>query len=175
MYNRKALKREAKELMRESTPHYMLVILVYVLLTTGVTYAVHFLTSAAGIAEGVIAMFLNLLVTLFGMVMVVGLSYYALNLVRRKPTGVGNLFEGFSFAGRAIGVRLLVAIYTFLWSMLGVVVVAIVAAVAMLFAENVPAVSVILLVIAYAALVVYMVMIALRYAMADFALVENPD
>ena len=175
MYNRKALKREAKELMRESTPHYMLVMLVYVLLTTGITYVVNFLTSATGIAESVIAMFLNLLVTLFGMVMAVGLSYYALNLARRKPTGVGNLFEGFSFAGRAIGVRLLVAIYTFLWCMLGAIVVAVVIAVAMLFAGDVPAVSVTLSVIAYVALVVFMVIISLRYAMADFALVEDPD
>ena len=175
MYNRKAFKREAKERMRESTPHYMLVILVYVLLTTGVTYAVNFLTGATGIAEGILGMFLNLLVTLFGMVMVVGLSYYALNLARRKPTGMGNLFEGFSFAGRAIGVRLLVAIYTFLWSMLGVVVVGVIAGVAMVLSEGAPFVSTILLVVAYIALVVFVVFISLRYAMADFALVENPD
>ena len=175
MYNRKAFKREAKALMRESTPHYMLVMLVYILLTTGVTRAVNFLTDAAGIAEGVIAMFLNLLITLFTMVMVVGLADYALNLVRKKPAAVGNLFEGFTYAGRAIGVRLLVAIYTFLWSMLGVIVVGAVAGVGMLLAHEVPAVGIALLVIAYIALVVYMVVIALRYAMADFALVENPD
>ena len=175
MYNRKAFKREAKELMRESTPHYMLVMLVYVLLTTGVTYVVNFLTGATGIAEGVIAMFLNLLITLFTMVMVVGLAYYALNLVRRKPTSVSNLFEGFTFAGRAIGVRLLVAIYTFLWGMLGAVGVGIIAAVAVLLEESLPALTVILLVIAYIALIVFMVAMALRYAMADFALVENPE
>lgn len=175
MYDRKAFKREAKELMRESTPHYMLVMLVYVLLATGLSYVVNFVTGAAGIAEGVIAMFLNVLIALFSMVLSVGLAHYALNLARRKPTSVGDLFEGFSFAGRSIGMNILVAIYTFLWTMLGAVGVGIVAAVAALLGESVPALTVILLVIAYIALIVFVIAIALRYAMAQFALAENPD
>lgn len=175
MYNRKAFKQEAKELMRESTPHYMLVMLVYILLTTGLTYVVNFLTSAAGIAEGVIGMFLNMLIALFSMVMSVGLAHYALNLARKKPTSVSDLFEGFSFAGRSIGMNLLVAIYTFLWALLGAVGVGIVAVVAVLLEESVPALTVILILIAYIALVVFLVAVTLRYAMAQFALAENPD
>ena len=175
MYNRKAFKREAKELMRESTPHYMLVMLVYVLLTTGLSYAVTALTDAGGLFGGILGMFLNVLIALFSMVMSVGLAHYTLNLARRKPTAVGDLFEGFSFAGRSIGMNLLVAIYTFLWTMLGAVGVGIVVAVAVLFAENVPALTAILIVIAYIALIVFMISISLRYSMARFALAENPD
>lgn len=175
MYDRKAFKREAKELMRESTPHYMLVMLVYILLTTGLTYVVNFVTGATGIAEGTIAMFLNVLISLFSMVLSVGLAHYALNLARRKPTGVGDLFEGFSFAGRSIGMNLLVAVYTFLWSMLAVVGFAVVIGIAAVVMEAVTAVGVILLVAAYIALIVVVVAITLRYSMAQFALAENPD
>lgn len=175
MYDRKTLKREAKELMRESTPHYMLVMLVYILLTTGLSYVVTALTDLSGLLGGTIGMFLNVLIALFSMVLSVGLAHYTLNLARRKPTGVGDLFEGFSFAGRSIGTNLLVAIYIFLWTMLGAVGVGIVAAVSVLFAESVPALTAILIVIAYIALVVFMVVIALRYSMARFTLAENPD
>jgi len=175
MYDRKAFKREAKELMRESTPHYMLVMLVYVLLTTGLSYVVTALTDLGGLLGGTIGVFLNVLISLFSMVLSVGLAHYTLNLARRKPTGVSDLFEGFSFAGRSIGMNLLVFIYTFLWMLLGGVVVGIVGAVAALLEESVPALTVILFVIAYVALIVFVVAIALRYAMARFALAENPD
>ena len=175
MYDRKTLKREAKELMRESTPHYMLVMLVYILLTTGLSYVVTALTDLSGLLGGTIGMFLNVLISLFSMVLSVGLAHYTLNLARRKPAAVSDLFEGFSFAGRSIGMNLLVFIYTFLWMLLGGVVVGIVGAVAALLEESVPALTVILFVIAYVALIVFVVAIALRYAMARFALAENPD
>lgn len=175
MYDRKAFKREAKELMRESTPHYMLVMLVYVLLTTGLSYAVTALTDLGGLLGGTIGVFLNVLISLFSMVLSVGLANYTLNLARRKSTAVGDLFEGFSFAGRSIGMNLLVAIYIFLWTMLGAVGVGIIAAVSVLFAENAPALTAILIVIAYIALIVFLVAVTLRYAMAQFALAENPD
>ena len=175
MYNRKAFKREAKELMRESTPHYMLVLLVYILLTTGLSYAVTALTNLGGLLGGTIGMFLNVLISLFSMVLSVGLANYTLNLARSKPTAVSDLFEGFSFAGRSIGMNLLVAIYIFLWTMLGAVGVGIVAAIAVLFAESAPALTAVLIVIAYIALIVFMVAVTLRYSMAQFALAENPD
>lgn len=174
MYDRKAFKREAKELMRESTPHYMLVLLVYILLTTGLSYVVTALTDLGGLLGGTIGMFLNVLLALFSMVLSVGLAHYTLNLARRKPTAMGDLFEGFTFAGRSIGMSLLIALYYFLWAMLGAVVVAIIAGVAVLVADSLPALTVILIVIAYIALIVFLVAVTLRYAMAQFALAENP-
>ena len=175
MYNRRALKREAKQHMRESTPHYMLVLLVYILLTTGLSYVSGFLTELGGILDGAIGMFLSLLISLFSMVMSVGLANYALNLARGRSTAVGDLFEGFSFAGRSIGLNILVAIYTFLWSLLGAVGVGVIVAVAALFADSMPALIAVLAVVAYIGLIVYMVAVTLRYAMAQFALAENPD
>lgn len=175
MYNRKAFKREAKELMRESTPHYMLVMLVYILLTTGLSYVVTALTDVGGIATGAIGMFLNVLISLFSMVMVVGLAYYTLNLTRGKPTAVGDLFEGFSFAGRSIGANLLVMLYTFLWMLLPATVFSLVVGLIVVIAEDAVALAIILAVVAYIGLMVAAVAIVLRYSMVSFALAENPD
>lgn len=175
MYNRKAFKREAKQLMRESTPHYMLVALVYVLLTTGLSYVVTALTGAGSILAGTLSVFLNILVGLFSMVMAVGLAYYALRLARKEQTGVGNLFEGFAFAGRSIGMNILVAIYSFLWMLLVAVVFGVVVAAASFLFEAAMVLGIIIIVVAYIAFVVAVVAIVLRYAMANFALAENPD
>lgn len=175
MYNRKAFKREAKQLMRESTPHYMLVALVYVLLTTGLSYVVTALTGLGSVLAGTLSVFLSILVSLFSLVMSVGLSYYVLRLARKEPTGVGNLFEGFAFAGRSIGMNLLIMLYTFLWSFLIAIGFAIVVAVGVLLMESVPVVGAILIVAGYIALIVAVFAIVLRYGMANFALVENPN
>ena len=175
MYNRKALKREAKELMRESTPHYMLVMLVYILLTTGLSYVVTALTDLGGLLGGALGMFLNILLSLFSMVLGVGLAHYTLNLARKKPTAAGDLFEGFTFAGRSIGMNLLVALYSVLWCMLPIIAFALVTGVVVALAEEVMAVAIVVIVIAYIGLVVAMVAILLRYSMARFALAENPD
>lgn len=175
MYNRKAFKREAKELMRGSTPHYMLVALVYVLLTTGLSYVVTALTGAGSVLAGTLSVFLNILVSLFSLVMGVGLAYYVLRLTRKETTSVGDLFEGFAFAGRSIGMNLLILLYTILWSFLIAIGFAVVVAFGVFLMESVPVLGVILIVVGYIALVVAVFAVVLRYAMANFALVENPD
>lgn len=175
MYNRKAFKREAKQLMRQSTPHYMLVMLVYVLLTTGLSYAVTALTDLGGLMSGALGVFLNVLLFLFSMVLSVGLAHYALNLTRKKPTCMGDLFEGFSFAGRSIGVNLLVAVYTILWVLLIAVAAGIVLGVGMAVAGDSDVVMMILGAVVYVVLMVFSVILVLRYSMAQFALAEYPE
>lgn len=173
MYDRKAFKQEAKQLMKASTPHFMLVALVYVLLTTGLNYVVSWLTGGGPLA-GILSVFLNILVWLFSIVMAVGFANYALRLARREPTGMGSLFAAFSFSGRALGVQLLTALFIFLWGLLAVVVLAIVLALLAALVNSVPLV-VIAAVVLYIAVVVVLVSIVLRYAMASFALVDDPD
>lgn len=171
MYDRKAFKNEAKQLMRASTPHFMLVSLVYVLLTTGLSYAVTWLTD--GMLGGVIGMFLNVLISLFSLVMGVGLSNYALRLARKEQNGLGDLFESFSYAGRSIGTNILVAVYTFLWCLLGVAVFAAILSGVMVAGAGV-LVNVLVAVVLYIALLVFIIWVALRYALANFALADNP-
>lgn len=178
MYDRKAFKREAKQRMRESVPHFMLVALVYYLLTWGLSTAISWLTGS-GLGSGIVSLFLNILIWLFGIVMAVGLSNYALRLIRREPTGWNSLFAPFNYAGRAIGLPLMVALYIFLWSLLvsvGFGVLAGLLAVVLTTAESVASlvICIALLVAAYIVLIAVIIMIALRYAMAEFVLVENP-
>lgn len=173
MYDRKAFKQEAKQLMHASAPHFMLVALVYILLTTGLSYVVTWLTGSGPLA-GVLSVFLNILVWLFSIVMAVGFANYALRLARREPTGMGSLFAAFSFSGRALGVQLLTALYIFLWSLLFIVAFGIVTGVLFALEVSIP-LTVLIVVILYIALVVLIVVIALRYAMASFALVDAPD
>ncbi len=175
MYNRKAFKKEAKQLLREVRPHYMLVALVYILLTSGLSSVVTGLTGTGTLLGGGLSIFLNILVTLFGMVLAVGLAGYALRVSRKEQAGVGTLFDGFAFAGRSIGMNILVAIYTFLWCMLAALVFGIVIAAAAFLMDVVMALGIILMVVAYVAMIVVVFAIVLRYAMANFALVENPD
>lgn len=175
MYNRKAFKSEAKELMRASVPHFMLVALVYVLLTTGLDYAVTALIGISSVLAGTLSVFLMILIGLFSLVMGVGFANYALQLSRKQQSGMGDLFESFSFAGRSIGVNLLVALYTFLWMLLLAAGFAVVAVLAVSLLDRVPVLGVIILVVAYIALIAATVLIVLRYAMTPFALAENPD
>ena len=165
--------------MRESRPHFMLVALVYILLTWGLSTAISWLTGS-GLGNGIVRLFLNILVWLFSIVMGVGLTNYALRLIRREDAGWSSLFAPFNYAGRSIGLPLMVALYTFLWALLvsvGFGVLAGLLAVVLATAESVASlvICIVLLAAAYIALIVVIVMIALRYAMAEFVLVENPD
>lgn len=150
MYDRKAFKQEAKQLMHASAPHFMLVALVYILLTTGLSYVVTWLTGSGPLA-GVLSVFLNILVWLFSIVMAVGFANYALRLARREPTGMGSLFAAFSFSGRALGVQLLTALYIFLWSLLFIVAFGIVTGVLFALEVSIP-LTVLIVVILYIAL-----------------------
>lgn len=177
MYNRKEFKKQAKQLMKGSAPHFMLVALVYYLLTSALSLVVSQVTSMVGLDAGVPAFFLSILITLFSYVMTIGFSNYTLRLSRRQETGFRSLFDSFSYAGRSIGVTLLTALYTFAWTMLLMFGFAVLVAIVTLVfsAEELMAVAVILTVILYLVLLVLSVLISMRYTMAPFALVEAPE
>lgn len=175
MYDRRELKRGAKRLLRESRPHYMLVALVYILLTSGLSSAVTAVTGTGSILAGSIGVFLNILIALFSMVMGVGLAHYALRLSRGEQRGMGDLFEAFSFAGRSIGMNLLSALYTVLWMLLYMAGFAVVGGVGAYLMDLTMAGGIALIVVAYVVLLVGLVRISLRYVMAPFALAEDPE
>ena len=174
MYHRGAFKREAKQRMRASVPHFMLVTLVYYLLTWGLSTAIGQLTGWISLGMGMLSLFLVILVNLFVIVMNVGFSNYALCLARREETGMGSLFQPFSFAGRSLGVTLLVALFLFLWAMLFTGAFSLVVGLMATLAYNMDLVAVIAVEL-YLAGVVLVVIISLRYVMAVFALVDDPD
>ncbi|MCD8004155.1 MAG: DUF975 family protein [Oscillospiraceae bacterium] len=180
MYNRRELKKSAKALLRGSVPHFMLVSLVYVLLTTGVGYVLDMLDYTGGIFSGVLSTFANILLFLFSMVMAVGLCNYALRLSRKEPTGMGSLFEGFAFTGRSLGVELLVLVFSVLWGLLVMVAAGVVITILGIlsaffsFIWIVDVLFAVLMGLVYAAAVVVLLFLILRYGMAAFALVDDP-
>ncbi|MGN0968025.1 MAG: DUF975 family protein [Oscillospiraceae bacterium] len=175
MYNRKAFKQQARQFMRASVPHFMLVALVYYLLTTGLRTAANWLAGDGTFGVGVLSLFLTILVSLFSIVMGVGFSNYALRLARREGTGVGSLFHAFSFAGRSLGATLLTTLFIFLWTLLIVVGFAVLVGLLTLIAEDAFAVFVAAVVVLYIVMMVLIVAITLRYSMVSFALADDPD
>lgn len=175
MYHRRALKREAKRRLHGSAPHFMLVALVYVLLTTGLSELVYWLAGDSGIVGGVLGLFLNTLVWLFTLVLGVGFSNYALRLARQEENGFGSLFAPFSYAGASIGLSLLVGIFSFLWSLLAAVVFGVLLALVLIVLGEILPLAVALSVILYIAAMVAVAVIVLRYAMAEFALADDPN
>jgi uncharacterized membrane protein len=172
MYDRKGFKQEAKQLMRASTPHFMLVALVYVLLTSGLNWLASALTGGNGL-NFTLTIFLEILVWLFSMVMAVGFANYALRLARREETGMGSLFASFAYAGRSLGMTLLTALFTFLWSLIGFLIWAILLGVAAAVGST--AVAVTVGVVGYLLALAWAVIVSLRYVMAPFVLVDRPE
>lgn len=143
-YDRKQLKLTAKEAVRSTVPKAWVVTLIYVLLAGVAVQVVNAVTpnpfaqfSAAisaspetfadnpelmwrvwsRIGGGTVALsiFVSVLVSLYQTVMRYGYVGYCLKVWRREETAYGNIFSGFSIAGRAIGASIMVGIFTFLW------------------------------------------------------------
>ncbi len=175
MYNRKALKQKAKQCLKATKPHFMLVTLVYYLVTVGLNDLLTALGDEGGVLSGVVYFFLFILLMMFILVMGVGLSNYALRVSRGEPATMGTLFEPFAYAGRAIGTNLLVGLFSFLWACLGVFVYVMLLVVLFLLGDSLLPLVVVMVIVLYIALIVFCVWISLRYIMASYALAERPE
>lgn len=189
--DRRGLKWSARDAMRAARPNAMLMTLVYLLLTAGLSIAVSLLAAdplarvlqlyqqgltldraiplaVAGV--GSVGLFLNILMAVYGVVMDFGYSRWCLNTARGEQGELGDLIGGFSMVGRILWLRVLVLAYSFLWylaifmpAMIGVVAGALIPLIG-------PLVSVGVFVLA---LGVYISRI-LRYAMSTYCLIDEP-
>ena len=198
--DRKQLKWDARAVMRECRPRPMLVTLVYLLLTGGLALVVNGVTVSplaqyqqyilAGYSPDIalyyafagsggmgIALFLSILLGLFTMVMNFGYCAWALRCSRGEQTGYGTLLTGFSMAGRVIGLNLFVGLFAFLWALAVMIppVILISVVVALTMNSGMTGLFVVLAVIIYIAAIVLLVMILLRYALAEYALLDDPE
>lgn len=142
-YDRLHVKRAAKEAVRQTRPRPWLVMLVYTLLTTvlslvlcAVAY-VPILTSfpvnrfrpvsPSGVTSSLslalpLMLFLYVFLILFSAVMQTGQQYYCMKVWRREPSGIRDLFHGFSMVPRVLALFGLILLFTLLWTLLGMVV-----------------------------------------------------
>ena len=193
-YNRPEAKALAKQAMRTTYPHPMLVTLVYLLLTSVLTSLVSslvtdpFTTFYYYVWDGVYAvedlirvlltprnvasfLVIQLLITVYQWIMSFGYTSYVLRMARNEQPNYWNLLDGFRTIGRAFLVYLLIYIFTTLWSLLFLVPAFIVMLVSALGGPMLMFLA-LLLVIAAAIL---SVIVTYRYRLAVYFLLDNPE
>jgi len=141
---RKEMKQTAKTGMRNARPRPVQVTLVYLLLTTGLNFALsgillalnggddysHMMQNGRdfsmamhvmGTAGTTAFIFAYVFIGLFSAVVTFGYTGYALRISRGEDVRFGNLLDGFGLAGKVILLYFLTWLFTVLWSLLFVI------------------------------------------------------
>ena len=116
--DRKALKAEARELLRTAQVNPNVFAALYLVLNLILSYADSF---AGGISGGILGTFVYVLTTLLNMVLGAGFVLYCMAIRRGERAEFLTLFDGFSFVGKVIGLNIVMYIFVALWSLLLVV------------------------------------------------------
>lgn len=173
--HRRALKERARQTMRQNVPPAGLIALVFWALTTGVTTGSNLfgLTSGAVMEADQIQffpLFFSLLLTMYSLVMDFGYKLWCLRTWRREDAGYGTLIDGFGMAGRVLLMEVQIFARLFCWCLLPVIPVSVVLA-----GVNSLEFLLIAMQLFSLALVPYMYIIRLRYALAPYLLMDRPD
>lgn len=191
-FDRSALKREARQAMRAARPNAMLITLLYLLLTVGVSSLISIiiadpvvqimdmtqqgLSPAQAIPVvvsnlGFVGLFLHILITAFNLVVAFGYSRWSLNASRMEDACVSDLVSGFSMAGRVLWLNILILVYGLVLEL----VFAMAARLAMLVFLWVPFLN-------YAAVFVLSItaavvpqLLMLRYTMSAYCMLDDPE
>lgn len=157
--DRKELKQQAREAMAAGTVKPWLFTLLYLLMTTGVSYALNLLPDS-------LSLFTNIAYWMYSAVVLFGYRLWALWTCRRLEPGMDSLLDGFSVAGRVILLEVMILLRMMGWAFL----LAIPTGFVMLLVSNV-GLSLLLL----AATVIVTEIICLRYALAPYLLADAPE
>lgn len=191
-YNRPQSKWLARDAMRGAYPHPMLVSLVYLLLTsvlgnvvmsfvsnpfdaayyylTQTNYPVDEIMSAIFTPSRMaVLLLMELLLNLYFWVMRYGYTSYCLRLTRREGPSYRNLLDGFYSMGRALGVNFLVALFQFLWGLIGVAVYVVFVLVGVFLGSGLA------VLMGIVSLVVWNIYISYRYRLAVYFLLDHPE
>ncbi len=123
--DRPALKAKAKELMRSAKVSpikvsflYFGIVFVMALALLAVAFVSAFSRSNTMLLP---LIFLTVLIILVDVVLSAGYICYCLGVWRGQDMPYSSLFDGFSFAGKVIGLQLVMALFVYLWSLLFVI------------------------------------------------------
>ena len=117
--DRAALKRQAREAMRQPRPPFWAVTLVYLLLTAWLPDLLGFFLPSSGDETGsvnLMLLFLRILTILLSVVMGFGFDLWSLWASRKLNPDLGALLEGFSITGRVIWMYLNIVLRLMLWN-----------------------------------------------------------
>lgn len=122
MIDRAGMKAEMGALLRDAEVSPKKFVALYLLLTAALGY-IDALTGSmtAGAYNSPLGLFVSILTFLLLAVLEVGIFLYCLKVRRRERAEYSTLFDGFSFAGRVIGLAVLQCLFVFLWSLLLVI------------------------------------------------------
>ena len=201
-FNRAEIKRQARDAIRMARPSPALVTFVYLLLASLPATLVSLPVTLAQMqamlwqsggfpstlpgslpgayaleSVGFLPLFLSILVFLYVTVMGVGYARYAMRVKRGEPAGYGDLFSAFSMVGRILAVNLLVALFTFLWSLLGIVGVVILVMVAALFTMGTGSIAlyIFFIIAIYVAFLAFLYNRAARFTLVNYILLDRPE
>lgn len=126
--DRVPLKARAKELIKSAKVSPIKMALLYSVLTLAMTAALAIGIGAVVISSGlkkdapvIPILFFAILISLVDMVLSAGLACYHLGVWRGEKMPYSSLFDGFSFAGKIIGLQLVSSLFVFLWSLLFII------------------------------------------------------
>lgn len=139
-FDRIQAKTEAKQILRTGQPSPLVVTLLYVLLTTGLSLVIGlllddpFTEALQYIAQGydpaevyahvfgggaaIPIIFVTILFSLYESIMAFGYRKYTLRLSRKEEGGYATLMEGFNLAMKVVWLDIVMSFFIVLWSML---------------------------------------------------------
>ncbi len=197
-FNRMEAKMRARVSMRQAKPNVMLVGLVYVLATVGVATVINRLivsnsfdiftfytylqagydptdifnfmvTNLVGV--GFLSTIASLVVSIYTIVVAVGLTSYCMRVARHEEAGYHNLMDGFAFFGRAIGTYIIQNIYVFLWTLVAILP----GMILMILSAFVGMALLFLGLAVYIAGVIFGISVSYRYRLSFYYLIDNPN
>ena len=126
----------------------------------------------------VVSLVASVLTAAWNGLMNVGYAGYCLDIARGMNPQLERIFGGFSRAGSVIPAYILVAVFTFLWSMLFGLAFGVVVAVLSIIMVAAPAISplvLLLMLAAYAGFIIGILWVVLRYAMVSYVIIDSQD
>lgn len=169
--DRKELKRQARQRMALTDPRFWVVALVYLVMTTGVSW----LFSLIPVPQTQTSLiFFQLLLTLYTAVVRFGLCLWALWTWRQLDPGVNSLIQGFSVAGRVLLMQLGIFVRTMGWYFLAAMGLSVpfFLLLSTVFSQEAFLLGWLLFA---AALLAALIAVSLRYALAPYLLADRPD
>lgn len=135
LINRAQLKAESRQLMRTAAVPPVFMALVYMGITSVLNLVASFFNVriifdptdifyggfTIDMLPSLPSLFVSVLISLVTLLLAAGFTCYCLGVRRGEKMPYSTLFESFSFAGKAIGLLLLIYLFVFLWSLLLVI------------------------------------------------------
>ena len=115
--DRRRLKAEMKETVRTAQVSAKAMTALYL----GLTLLLSLINYVGGSREGMVSLFLTILVQLLGTVLSAGFILYCMAILRGERAEFLYLFDGFSLAGKIICLEIIKLAYIMLWSMFFIV------------------------------------------------------